>query len=710
FPPAQAPSLGAPRERGVLPEHSWGDDAFSFRTPPLPPRAWQLVLSNGPLSAVVCDCGPAALWLDNARELRLVAPTEDLRATAGREQIWAELDGRPMSLFAANDGLPCRVQFAPGLARWEKELGGRTVVTELFLLPWQALRVLILRGAQGLSLRWLLQPCLSSGDAGSLRCGVQDGLFWAENAESGREGLRFLAGCSVPSSCRTDFTPPAMELRLEAEELTVLVCGCVSEAELRPLLRPGAALSAGAEVRAQWQRLLGDLRLRTGLAFLDRCLWPWAPYQVLACRLMARGSLYQSAGAYGFRDQLQDAVALLPLDPVYARERIADACRHQYREGDVMHWWHPLPQGDKGVRTRCSDDLLWLPWALCAYVRATGDLGLCAREEPWRSSPPLRPEERDRYETPVPEGSGPVLAHARAALERCIARGTGPHGLPFFGSGDWNDALDAVDGESVWLGWALSLCADGFAELLERLGQPGAERFRSLARQLGQAADAAFNGRWYPRGFWADGEPLGGEERIFALPQAFAALSPYATPERADAALDAALRRLVDAEHGLVRLFDPPFGEDERSPGSILGYGRGWRENGGQYTHAALWLARACFRRGRREDGLRLLRTVLPEEHDLRVWEAEPFVLAADVSAAPGREGEAGWTWYTGSAGWLLRVVLEDLLGLELRDGQLLLPEDPPDFSLYWKGRQICAADGVLTVDGLPWDGPVSPA
>ncbi len=694
FPRAEAPLLSAPRESGPVPDCAWEEDAFRFSASPLPPRVWQHVLSNGRLGAIAADCGPAALWLDNARELRLIPPMEDLRGTAPSERLWAEIDGRAVSLFAANDGFPCRVCFAPGRASWEKELPGRRVSTELFLPPWQNARVLLIRGAQGLSLRWLLQPQLAPEDAASLRVDWSDGLFRAENPESEREGLRFLAGCSVPARCRTDFTPPAMLLRLEAEELTVLCCGCCTEAELRQLLRPGAALSAGADARGQWERLLGGLRLKTGIPALDRYLNPWALYQTLACRLMGRSSLYQSGGAYGFRDQLQDAANLLLLEPSYARERILDACRHQYEEGDVMHWWHPLPAGDKGVRTRCADDLLWLPWALCEYVRATGDTGICAREEPFCASAPLRPEERDRYETPARGRDASVLAHGRAAFACFLRRETGPHGLPRFGAGDWNDAMDAVDGESVWLAWFLALCADRFAALLERLGEPDAAGYREAAARFGRAANRSWNGRWYERGYWADGSPLGGSERIDLLPQAFAALSPYAEPARAEAALDAALSRLVDGEHGLVKLFDPPYGEDERSPGSIVGYGPGVRENGGQYTHAALWLARACFRRGRFDDGLRLLRLLLPEAHDLRRWEAEPFVLAADVCSAPGREGQAGWTWYTGSAGWFFRVCAEDLLGLWLRDGQPEIRPALPDWQASWRDREIVVEKG----------------
>ena len=665
FLPARPPRLSGAREQGRAPDARFAEERFSFEASPLPPRAWQHCLTNGHLGAIAADCGPAALWLDNARELPLTVPMEDVYAPQPPELLWAETEEGPRSLFGANDGIPCRVEFGPGWARWEKKLAGREVVTELSITPWQNVRVLLIRGAEELTLRWLLPPQMAPEDGGSLRVSFSEGLFRAENPESGREGLRFLAGTGSPCACRTDFTPGAMLLQIRAEALTVLCCGCCEEAELRKLLRPGAALSAGAESRGQWRRLLGDRRWETGFEDLDRYLQPWAIYQTLACRLLGRASLYQRGGAYGFRDQLQDGVNLLALEPGYARERILDACRHQYAEGDVMHWWHPQPQGDKGVRSRCSDDLLWLPWALCEYVRATGDLGLCNREECWRSSPPLRETERDRYEQPEERGRDTVLAHARRALACFVSRGFGPHGLPFFGSGDWNDAMDRVDGESVWLGWFASQCAWDFAALLERLGEQDAAEYRRLSQKLGEAAESAWNGRWYRRGYWADGESLGGEERIDLLPTAWAALNPWADLNHVQISLDACLRRLVDREHGIIKLFDPPFAEGERSPGSILGYGRGVRENGGQYTHGAIWLARACFRQGRREEGLRLLRMLLPENHDPARYEAEPFVLAADLCAAPGREGQAGWTWYTGSAGWFFRVATEELASSE---------------------------------------------
>ncbi len=708
--PPVLPPLSAPRRPGDVPLHAWNGECFeTYVNSSLPRRAWQQLLTNGRLGAIVTDSGPAALWFMNARELPLVRPADPYAVTGG-EALWLEDGGRALSLFAANDGLPCRFRFGPGWASWEKELAGRTVTVMAFIPAGLDARVLLIRGAEGLRLHWALEPQLAGQDASSLRCRVENGVFRAENPEACLPDTVFLAGSGVPNSCRCDFSPAAMRMSLAAGEELALVCGCCSPEELYELCKPEAARAALEDLQRRWLRLLKRLETATGDAPLDHYMNCWAAYQCVAGRLEGRSSLYQSGGAYGFRDQLQDAVNLLLLTPDYAREQILACCRHQYVEGDVMHWWHPHPQGDRGIRSRCSDDLLWLPWALCEYVDATGDLELCAVETGYLSSPTLRPEERDRYETPEPSGaSASVLFHARAALDRCISRGFGPHGLPLMGSGDWNDGLDEAGGESVWLGWFFAHCAGRFAGLLEKLCKPNASRYRDYAQAAGRAADAAWNGRWYRRGYWPDGSPLGGDSRIDSLPQSWAALSGYAAPERVSRALDEALRRLLDERHGLVRLLDPPFGAGEPEPGYLVSYGEGFRENGGQYTHGALWLALACLRQDRPDDAWAILRLLLPENRDLRRYEAEPFVLAADVCAAPGHEGQAGWTWYTGSAGWFFRIVAQEMLGLRLRDGQLRieprLPAALPGYRAVWTDRagqrhEILVRDGEIRLDG----------
>ncbi len=670
--PLRLPRLSRQREAGTVPEHAWDAAGFAFTVEDtLPGRAWQLPLSNGRFGAIVADVGVCALWQDNAREMRLLEPMAELRSVYAPLALWAQRGTASISLFAANDGARCHVRYEPGLARFEKELDGRVVVTTVFVPLESDALVLLVEGAEGFTLELAAQPTLGT-DASALRCEARGALLRFENPESYLPALSLLAGSNPAPQWESGCRPPALHARVHAagltlfalgccEESALFALGCCEESALYALLRGEIARAALERCRHLWRAKAESGAIRGAEGALGRYLNGWAVYQTLACRLWARASLYQSGGAFGFRDQLQDAVNLLPVQSSLARERIEDACRHQYREGDVMHWWHPHPEGDKGVRTRCSDDLLWLVWAVCEFTDYGGVTDFLLRPLPWRISPPLREEERDRYETPaLSEERSSVLDHARAALDCCLGRGFGAHGLPFFGSGDWNDGLDAVDGESVWLGWFLSHCCERFAALLERLRFPGGTRYREAARAVGEAANAAWNGRWYLRGYTADGAPLGGEERIDALPQAWAAISPYAEAERVDAALAACLTRLVDTEHRLVKLFDPPFTAEERpSPGYLVSYGAGFRENGGQYTHAAIWLARAFLRRGERETALRLLELLLPEGRDLSRYEAEPFVLAADIAAAPGREGEAGWSWYTGSAGWFWRTARE---------------------------------------------------
>ncbi len=568
-PPLPRPFPGAPRRAGETPECRRSGRAFSFDAgDALPGEPWQQILTNGHFSCLAADCGSGFLWLENAREMPVDPPPALPEEVAGSEALWVETARGRVSLFAANDGYPCRVSFSPGLAVWEKEIGERRVKTSAFVARDVNARVLLVEGAEGLSLGWSMALQLSPFDGSAVRCSREGALLRAENPEAYWPDTVFYAGGSGRCVIEHDFAPAGFALRTACGHLTVLACGCCGAEELSRLCTADAALSElGAAVR-RWTALTDRLELVTAHPALDRYLNGWAVYQTAACRLFARGSLYQRGGAYGFRDQLQDAVNLLLIEPALARRQIERCCRHQYVEGDVMHWWHEHPDGDRGLRTRCADDLLWLCWALCEYEEATGDVAFCLSELPYLSSPPLRPEERDRYETAEPSAGASVLDHARAALERCVSRGFGAHGLPFMGSGDWNDGLDEVGGESVWLGWFFSHCALRFAALLERLGKPGAERFRELAAAVGAAAEASFlPGGFYARGYWPDGAPLGGEARIDSLSQSWAVFSPFASPAHRSAALDAALRRLVDREHGLVKLFDPPYAPDERRPG-----------------------------------------------------------------------------------------------------------------------------------------------
>ena len=512
---------------------------------------------------------------------------------------------------------------------------------------------------------------------------------------------------------------PCFALEGVVERQGVLVCGCDTRANLLRLTQPDEAVRALHRVRERWLGAVSRLWITTPDAAMNRYLGGWAAYQTLCCRLMARTSLYQNGGAFGFRDQLQDAVNLLLLDSKPAREQIGYACAHQFSAGDVCHWWHAGFGVEHGVRTRISDDLLWLPWAVCEYAQKTGDTQILSAEYPFLAGEELEENERDRYQPLTPGAeTGTVLEHCRRAFMRVLARGVGAHGLLHIGTGDWNDAFDRVGaqgrGESVWLTWFFAVTARKFAALI---GGHAAEQLALAADRCTRAAEAAWDGAWYRRGYYDDGQPLGseksGECRIDAIAQAFAAFDTHADPAHVQRALTSAVTQLFDREHNVVRLFDPPITRRTPETGYVRSYGAGLRENGGQYTHGALWLAMALLRTGRTDEGVQILRAVLPAAHDPARYEGEPYVFAADV-AAGDNAGVAGWTWYTGAAGWYLRIAAEELLGLHLRGGVLYpeprLPAGWPECAVRWRdGAGLLHTirlrpDGV-TVDEKPYDG-----
>ncbi|HEU4455185.1 MAG TPA: protein ndvB, partial [Longimicrobium sp.] len=473
----------------------------------------------------------------------------------------------------------------------------------------------------------------------------------------------------------------------EARTLHFLLGDGADRAEALETVRrfrdPAAVEAARAEVEAFWEGLLGRLQLRTPEPAMDLLLNRWLPYQALACRVWGRSALYQSGGAFGFRDQLQDVTAFLATAPGVARAHLLEAAAHQFAEGDVLHWWHP-PAG-AGVRTRCSDDLLWLPFVAAAYVEATGDAGVLDEAVPYLAAPELRADEEQRYDryAPAPE-RGTLYEHCLRAIERGSTRGA--HGLPLIGTGDWNDAMDRVgaggEGESVWLGWFLYAVLLRFAPLCAGRGDGArARRFRERAEALRAAVETAgWDGGWYRRAWFDDGTPLGSSEstegKIDSLTQSWAVLSGGAAPERARAAMEAVAARLVREADRLVLLLDPPFDRSDPSPGYIRAYPPGVRENGGQYTHAAVWAAWAFAALGdgeRAESIFRLLNPVLrvggPAEAER--YRVEPYVVPADVYGVAPHAGRGGWTWYTGSAAWLWRLGVEAILGIRRRGGAL---------------------------------------
>jgi cyclic beta-1,2-glucan synthetase len=454
-----------------------------------------------------------------------------------------------------------------------------------------------------------------------------------------------------------------------------------------------------------WDELANGLEVETPDRELDLMANGPLLHQALSCRLWARGALYQAGGAWGFRDQLQDVTAFLVALPRLAREHIVRAASRQFEAGDVLHWWHPGTT--RGVRTRSSDDLLWLPWAVAEYLEVTGDRSLLDEAAPWLTGPALVPGQVDRYDLYAVSGeSASVYEHCLRALERGTTRGA--HGLPLIGSCDWNDALSRVGvegrGESVWLGWFLCTVLRRFATVCDERGE--ASRAAAMRRAADGYRDAieehGWDGAWYLRAFFDDGSALGGagdaECEIDLVAQSWAALSAEAPPARARAAMEAAYGRLLSRDPGVISLLAPPFRDDgRRDAGYIQGYPPGVRENGGQYNHAAIWAAWAFAALGDGERALEIERLVNPlcRAHDrdsaLR-YRLEPYAVAGDIAASPPHQGRGGWSWYTGSAAWLYRLIVEAILGLRRRGARLELD---PCIPASWPGFRATLRHGA---------------
>jgi cyclic beta-1,2-glucan synthetase len=650
--------------------------SFSFtQRGRLGPYAWSNIITNGRLGYIATDGGTGSLWLSNSRENRVNRWVNDPLAAVGSERLELVRGIMRYSLFGGN------VEYGLGWAKWTLEEPVRSELTA-FILPDTDARVFILKLNDirpGDKLSYFTQLVLGSEDEGDKTVAVRaaEGEVTAVNGDK-----HIKLSCShIPEQLYMDELDYMTGGKLRggkagfgavypAENELVLTLGFD---DTLSILNPDAAEKALEQVKAYWREKTGFIRIKSPDKELDNYINGWALYQVVACRLLGRNSIYQSGGAFGFRDQLQDVCALIDTQPELARAHIIGAAGHQYLEGDVQHWWH---EPRRGVRTRCSDDLLWLPYAVALYIKKTGDRSILSEEAPFLSSPPLEKGEHDRYENPELSEEEALEVHCRRAIELVLERGTGRHRQLLIGSGDWNDGFDNMGSgaESVWLTWFAALVLKEYGEVT------GSSELVKAASELGASADSAFDSGQYIRAFYGDGSPLGaeGEEacEIDSIAQSFSVISSFGDRDKSLAAIKKAVERLYSG--GITRLFDPPF-DKSRAPGYIGAYLPGVRENGGQYTHAAIWLALACLKAGEINTGYAILSDLLPFNKDTNIYKAEPYVLPADVYTNPYLMGRGGWTWYTGAAGWYLRVVVEELLGLKLVNGELRVEPKLPE-------------------------------
>lgn len=680
------------------------------------PLPWINVIANETFGFTISESGAGFTWCGNSRENQLTPwsnnPVTD-PVTEGVELIDSQRGIRYCPY--GGTGAVSRTRHGFGYTVFEAGYEAVGMTMTVFVPKQGNVKISLLRvenrSGEKMNLEGTYFAALDFGPnkintQPKAKVWEEDGIYLHQNLLNGDypKGAVILAASENCQFIREDGLSKAKwTFSLAAGEKRELVCllgysAVPDEAqEARKFLSVSTAQKLLAEVKLDWKKKLGAIKVQTPDKSMDFLLNGWLLYQTISCRLYARAAFYQCGGAFGFRDQLQDSLALLLTDPSATRKQILRHAARQFPEGDVLHWWHEVEQGEpiRGIRTKFSDDLLWLPYCVCRYLDVTGEKELLQEVVPYCDGQLLGDVDELYQEVGQSQLSESIMEHCKKAIARSLE--LGDHGAPFIGTGDWNDGFSAVGrkgrGESVWLGWFLIWILERFS----RYCDPEYGEFLKNHAQLlrNNLNENCWDGNWYVRAFFDNGNPLGSsrnqEGKIDSISQSWSVLSGGGTPEKQRQAMDSLEKYLVSEENGIIKLLTPAFEHSPDNPGYIMGYLPGVRENGGQYTHAAVWAVMAFAELGEGDKAAGLYHMINPINHartpmEVKNYKIEPYVMAADVYAAQDHIGRGGWSWYTGAAGWMYQAGIESILGMKVERGMLSVSPCIPE---AWDGFEM---------------------